>query len=193
MFWGEIAPCDHVIQIYEDDESFLDTLTDFVSDGFYSNDCTVIIATQTHLDSLEKRLKKYPLNLGALIADDIYIPLEAEECLSRFMVNNWPDEDLFTNFISSLVLKAKAKGRKIRAFGEMVALLWQKGYTAATVKLEHLWNKLCSMEALCLFCAYPKIGFTQDANTSLMNICAAHSKVISGAKNSNFEILYKAG
>ena len=27
VFWGEIAPCDHVVQIYEDNGSFLDMLT----------------------------------------------------------------------------------------------------------------------------------------------------------------------
>ncbi len=30
IFWGEIAPCDHVVQIYENDEAFLDMLKGFV-------------------------------------------------------------------------------------------------------------------------------------------------------------------
>ena len=30
-----------------------------------------------------------------------------------------------------------------------------------------------------LLCAYPKVGFTQDASASMSEICAAHSKVLS--------------
>jgi hypothetical protein len=192
VFWGEIAPCDHVVQIYEDDEAFLETLADFVSDGFYSNDCTIVIATRKHLDALESHLRSSPFNLDSLIADESYIPLDAKESLAKFMIDGWPNETLFTEFVSKLVLKAKNNGRQVRAFGEMVAILWEQGHAGATVQLEHLWNKFCSNEAFCLFCAYPKIGFTQDANTSLRDICAAHSKIIAGKKNSNYEIKYKA-
>jgi hypothetical protein len=192
VFWGEIAPCDHVVQIYEDNESFLDTLTEFISDGIYSNDCTIVIATASHLNSLEERLKAVPFDLKTLASEDRYIPIDAKEALSQFMVNDWPDETLFADLVTKIVLRAKKNGCQVRAFGEMVAMLWEQGHTGATVQLEHLWNKFCSSEAFCLFCAYPKIGFTQDANASMLNICAAHSKVIAGSKSSANEVLYRS-
>src|SRR5688500_19228341 len=55
--------------------------------------------------------------------------------------------------------------RSVRAFGEMVAVLWANGHNGATVRLEHLWHAFCQSEAFSLFCAYPKTGFTQDAST----------------------------
>jgi hypothetical protein len=61
----------------------------------------------------------------------------------------------------------------------------------ATVRLEQLWNKFCSNEAFCLFCAYPENGFTQDASESLIHICSAHSKMITGSPKSKKEVLYK--
>ena len=33
VFWGEIAPCGHVVQFYDNDDAFLDLLHDFVHDG----------------------------------------------------------------------------------------------------------------------------------------------------------------
>ena len=33
VFWGEIPPCDHLIQIYNDDAVFLDTLEGFAAGG----------------------------------------------------------------------------------------------------------------------------------------------------------------
>jgi hypothetical protein len=58
----------------------------------------------------------------------------------------------------------------------MVAILWGRGHTAATVRLEYLWNQLLRTEKFPLFCAYPRSGFTRGASDSLAEICALHSK-----------------
>ncbi len=56
VFWGEIAPCEHVVQIYENDENFLDLLSGFVSGGVNAGECAVVIATAAHLAALDQRL-----------------------------------------------------------------------------------------------------------------------------------------
>jgi len=191
IFWGEIAPYEHVVQIYENDEDFLDLLTGFVSGGVNAGECAVVIATAAHLTALGERLAALAYAVPSLISRTQYIPLEAEEILSKFMVNDWPDEHLFNKVISEVIVKAKGNSRKVRAFGEMVAILWAKGQVGATVRLEHLWNKFCENEAFCLFCAYPQSGFTQDAAESVMHICSAHTKMITGVEKSKTDILYK--
>jgi hypothetical protein len=119
--------------------------------------------------------------------------MDAEECLATFMVHGWPVDHLFTNQVRQLVTRARGKNiRKVRAYGEMVALLWEKGHNGATVQLEHLWNKFCEAEAFCLFCAYPKSGFTQDMSISVNHICSAHTKVIAGDVRSTTEVFYKS-
>lgn len=82
--------------------------------------------------------------------------------------------------MTDLRRRAGKGGRRVRAFGEMVALLWQRGQTGATVRLEHLWHRICEERGLSLFCAYPRIGFTKNAEESIAEICAAHSKVLQG-------------
>ena len=72
------------------------------------------------------------------------------------MINNWPDENLFRLLVIGLLHRAKRNKRPVRAFGEMVALLWAQGFNGATVQLEHLWNNFCETEAFSLFCAYPR-------------------------------------
>ena len=191
IFWGEIAPCDHVVQIYEDDKVFLDALSGFVGGGINAGDCVILIATESHLSALKDRLTGLGVHVNALISDDRYIPLNAEQILSEFMVNGWPDENLFNQLVTKLLQRARRKNRRVRAFGEMVAILWAQGHNGATVQLEHLWNKFCEKEAFCLFCAYPKSGFTQDINASISNICSTHSKVISASEKPLTEILYR--
>src|SRR5688572_10468013 len=119
IFWGEIAPCDHVVQIYEKDGIFLDALAGFVGGGINAGDCCIVIATDAHLKALDNRLLNYGVHTNVLIADNSYIPINAEEMLSKFMVNDWPDETLFIKEITQLMEKAGSGKRRIRAFGEM--------------------------------------------------------------------------
>jgi hypothetical protein len=192
IFWGEIAPCDHVVQLYENDENFLDVLAGFTGSGINTGDCVIVIATTNHLKGLEERLTSLGVHVDMLIADNHYIPLNAEDCLARFMVDGWPDEALFMEFVSGIISKARQSSRKSRAFGEMVAIMWAKGYNGATVQLEHLWNKFAEKESFSLFCAYPRAGFTQGMQDSLLNICCSHSKMISvSRKKPMTEIYYR--
>jgi len=192
VFWAEIAPCEHVVQIYENDESFLDLLTAFVSGGVQAGEAVVLIATESHLSALDKKLEDLGHSVSELISTHQYIRLDAQETISKFMVNDWPDENLFNQVVSGVITRAKGNGRKVRAFGEMVAILWAKGQIGATVRLEQLWNKFCETEAFCLFCAYPQSGFTQDARDSLIHICSAHSKIITGGPISKKDVFYKS-
>lgn len=191
VFWGEIAPCEHVVQIYENDEVFLDLLNGYVAGGINAGDSVVVIATRSHLKLLNDRLVKAGIDISVVKANKQYLPLDAEDTLSKFMVNGWPDENLFNHVVSDLLIEAKGNGRQIRAFGEMVAILWAKGQVGATVRLEQLWNKFCENEAFCLFCAYPQSGFTQDAAESVMHICGAHSKMVTSDGKGKTDIFYK--
>jgi hypothetical protein len=190
-FWTEVAPCDHVVQIYENDEIFLDLLTGYVSGGISAGDCVVVIATSAHLKAINTRLDNIGYSVAHLKHKNQYIAFDGDEALSRFMTNNWPDEKLFLEFVGDVINKAKSDKRNVRTFSEMVAILWTSGYTRATVELEHLWNKFCERENLCLFCAYPRQAFNQNASESVMHICGAHSKMITSYGKSTTDILYK--
>ena len=194
VFWGEIAPYEHVVQIYENDSAFLDLLAEFVIDGVETNECVIVIATKIHQDELNRRLIALGYKPSSLVSNGHLISLDAEEALAKFMVNDWPDENLFNQVINDVIARAKVNCPRIRAFGEMVAILWAKGQVGATVRLEQLWNKFCQNDAFCLFCAYPQSGFTQDASESIMHICSAHSKMITSepTEKGSTEIFYKS-
>jgi hypothetical protein len=191
VFWGELAPCHHLVQIYENDKYFLDTLEGFVGTGFLAGDSVIIIATAKHLELLNGRLKAQDFNIDQLIRERRYFPLDAEEILAKFMIADWPDEQLFNTCIPALIEHARAGNRKVRAFGEMVALLWDKGLNDATVQLENLWDKLHEQDNFTLFCAYPKTGFTQCPANAINEICHKHSKVIDGYAKPATEITYR--
>ena len=189
MFWAEIAPRDHLVQMYQSCDAFLNALEGYVAGGLGSGESEVVIATKAHREALDERLRRRGFDIESLTAQDRYIALDAEETLARFMTTDgWPDEARFAALVRGLIRRAsqaaasgqRAQQRSVRAFGEMVAVLWARGHSGATVRLEHLWHKLCQEEGLKLFCAYPRIAFAQDASTSMAEICALHSNVIPG-------------
>ena len=191
IFWGEIAPCEHVLQVYESDEVFIDALSHFVGSGINAGDSVIVIATNNHLKALNFSLLEHGIYIDSLISDGGYIPLNAEETLAKFMVDGWPDETLFRETINEVFARAKKGDRKVRAFGEMVAILWAQGHHGATVQLEHLWNKFMLSERFPLFCAYPKSGFTDNIHSSMNKICCSHSKMIAGHEKQTGQVIYQ--
>ncbi len=192
-FWSTIAPEDHVVQIYEDEDLLISTLSDYAADGFLLGDSLIVIATDSHIDSLNEQLINKGFDVDRLIAADLYIPLNATTMLSQFMVNGTPDERSFFDTVAPIMKRARRSGMQVRAFGEMVALLWERGETSATIQLENLWNKFSESEKFCLFCAYPKNGFENDASASVTHICSTHTKVIGSDLNFPLELQYRKG
>jgi len=178
VFWGELAPAEHIAHFYENEEVFLRTLTAFVGSGLNAGESTVVIATPEHLQALSEQLVLAGVDLELAILQSRFFPLDADASLARFMVNGWPDDKLFAEFLGGLMKEASARTRRVRAFGEMVALLWGRGHAGATVRLEHLWSQFCHSYSLPLLCSYPRTGFTRNPADSLAEICAAHSRVL---------------
>jgi hypothetical protein len=181
VFWAEIAACDHCVQIYDDDAVFLDALEAFVSAGLRQGEACILIATEPHRQALTRRLALANFDVAAITASDQLILLDAQTGLAHFMRNGWPDETLFTAFVMSLLHRVRPRYPTVRAFGEMVALMWANGDREATIRLEHLWARLCKHEEFALFCAYPRAGFTQDAEQSMMDVRLAHAVVFNEA------------
>ena len=182
VFWAEVSPCEHVVQIYGDDRVFLDGLEGFVGNGLRAGEAAVVMATAMHLHGLEKRLRDNGVDVEGLRLQKRYVPLLAEDVLATFMDKDWPDEARFLATMRELIYQARGmEGRRVRAFGEMVAILWSRGNVAATIQLELLWTKLCTAERFPLFCAYPRDAFSRNATESIVAICRLHSRVAPAA------------
>jgi hypothetical protein len=181
-YWQDLGKCDHAVQIYGDEATFMDALEGFVGSGLRKGESVILISTAAHMHELEKRLRASWIDIDRARWEDRYIAVLASETLAKFMVENDPDEGLFTQAAADLLKRARggAGARKVRAFGEMVAILWAEGHPGAAIKLENLWNKLQAVENFPLFCAYPRLGFANDSSASIQQVCATHSRVVPG-------------
>jgi signal transduction histidine kinase len=181
--WHEHGDHGHVVQLYTDDAFLLDGLNKFVGTALESGDAAVIIATQEHVRGLEDRLRSRGLDISRAARDGRYVPLDAAETLSKFMVNGSPDSVRFTEMMADVIIRAtvacKSDRPRVTAFGEMVTLLWAQGQADAAERLEDLWNDLARTHRFSLHCAYPIRSFSQEGHAErFQRICAAHTRVI---------------
>ena len=183
VFWGEIAPCPHLLRKYPDEELFLNLLEDFADKGLIANEGVVIIAIGRHLQALETRLRNKGYNLRELKAKHHYTPIHAEGMVKKLMVKNWPDEQRFRQTVTNILEKVDQTGGRIRVFGETVAMMWTRGLSGATVRMDHLWDHLIHEEGWNLFCVFPKSGLTQDPHLSLKAIRESHTLIRTGKNN----------
>lgn len=177
-FWAGMSPGEHFVHLYDGEHGLLDLLHAFTVDGLRQGDAAVVIATPPHLAALDRRLTADGFDLTAARWQGQYLPMDAKATLAQFMISGWPDDEQFDHVMSNVLARARRNGRRVRAFGEMVALLWADGHADATVRLEHLWNEFCQSQSLPLFCAYPMEAFAEDAAGRLTDICKAHSRLI---------------
>jgi signal transduction histidine kinase/ActR/RegA family two-component response regulator len=177
--WSEMCESDHFVQFYETEGFLLNSLGGYVGKGLEAGDACIVVATKAHREALEEQLKAQGLDVAAASAAGQYLSLDATETLSKFMVDGQPDLGRFNQVVGNIVARAATDKRRVRAFGEMVALLWAEGNQAGAIRLEEFWNDLQKTHAFSLFCAYEMSGFGGEQFIEpLGNVCATHSRVI---------------
>jgi DNA-binding NarL/FixJ family response regulator len=174
--------CRHEVGFYSDDASLLDGFTQFIGAALKSGSAAIVIATESHRDSLLLRLQAHGLDIGAAIEQGRYIPLDAAETLSTVMVNDQPDPVRFQKAVSDIIMAAAkaAKGERPRvvACGECAPLLWAQGNAEAAIRVEHLWDEIAKRYDLDTLCGYPLGGFHVEQDIHIFQrICAEHSAV----------------
>jgi diguanylate cyclase (GGDEF)-like protein len=165
----------HAVHFYDDDDDLLPALAGYISAGLF-RDSVVVIASAEHRRQLRQRLD--PELLSAARGGNRYVELDAAETLSRFMRNGFPDPDLFQMVVGSTILRSTTHRTRVRAYGEMVSLLWAEGNADATLRLEDLWSDLQRRIAFPLLCAYPVRDFPDGPGNGFHEICNHHTQLL---------------
>lgn len=177
--WNRMGEQAHFVQFYEHDDYLIDSVGGYVAAALTQGQASVVIATHEHRIALQRHLARRGIDIAAAIEGGRYVVLDAKETLDKFFINGAPDSLLFEEVVGGVVAAVGAGGRKIHAFGEMVALLWADGNRQGAIQLEQLWNELAKKHRFALFCAYPMSGFGDSGDgMSLDSVCSCHTQVI---------------
>jgi DNA-binding NarL/FixJ family response regulator len=168
--------CNHEVQFYSDDASFLVSLTRFVETALEAGSKVIVVATESHRNGLRQGLQARGVDIAAAAQQERFLLLDAAEVLSTFMEDAGPSCERFLSTITPLIRCAEIKHKRVVVFGEGVGVLCAEGRINAAIELEQLWNELIQTHSFHLRCAYP---ITEELKGEpYAAICAEHSAVL---------------
>jgi hypothetical protein len=188
--WGELLDQakggDHLVQLYgEDDRLLARHVSRYLAEGVRRGDGLVVIATPGHATAIRHQLGHGDPAVAAAVESGRLLFLDARETLDRFLVSGEPDRARFEQVVGGLLrdVRARSSSGRVRAFGEMVALLWDAGRQDSATVLERYWNGLLDDGSFSLLCGYPLDLFSPDADlASIEVVLREHSHLCAGPR-----------
>jgi hypothetical protein len=176
----------HAVKFYEDDEALGRTVAEFLAPGLRAGQPAIVIATPEHRRLIGIELEQRKLDVRQLEADGGLQLLDADEILARFMAGNEPDPDRFHATVDGLIDRA-CNGRlpcPLRAYGEMVDLLWKRANADGAIRLEMLWNRVATHAEFSLLCGYAVGNFYKEIafGPTFQTVCDHHNHVMPSEK-----------
>ncbi len=170
---------EHVVKFYEHDDELVAAVVPYLAEALHSGEVAVVIATEAHRRVFETELASNGIDVAVAQANGSLLALEAESTLAAIVVDGRVDRDAFREVVGGLIRQAANSGRRIRAFGELVALLWDAGAVLEAIELEALWNEIGRELEFSLFCAYPHASAVGHEHAeALHQVCRMHSCVL---------------
>jgi len=167
---------EHVVAFYDHESGLIDGVGRYLAEGVRCGDVVLVVASGAHLRALESTLEAAGLDLARARGSGSFVSLDAAATLAAFMEDGSIDHDGFNELIGGVVREAAGTGRAVRAYGEMVALLWDAGDVLAAIELERLWNDLRRDVPFALLCTYPSASVSAPGHlAALEEICSLHS------------------
>jgi hypothetical protein len=169
----------HAVKFYKDVPSLGHIVCAFVAEGLRRDEPAVIIATVEHTAFFKQCFVANGIDVERVLQAGLLTVLNADDVLDRFMRDGIPMPQLFAETLGAILtsIASRFPGATIRAYGEMVDLLWQRDQTAAAIRLETLWNDLARSHRFGLLCGYAMGSFYKGSATD--DICALHTHVVS--------------
>jgi anti-sigma regulatory factor (Ser/Thr protein kinase) len=177
-----LEPGDHVVQFYENEDDLVSTAGAHLTDALGAGDAVIVVATAAHRDAFAGVIAEAGLDLAAARASGSMLEFDAADMLARLMVDGAPDAAAFDAVVGGAVSRAGEGGRRVRVYGEMVALLWDADQVTAAIALEELWNRLRDQLSFSLLCAYGAELVAGDEHAvALASVCQLHTAVVAAA------------
>ena len=169
----------HVVQFYGHDDELAERVVGYLLGALGGGGVAIVIATPEHRREFGDRLTRAGADLAAAADSGTYLALDASETVRKLMVEGRLDGAAFDRVIGTVIRQAGTGGRPVRAYGEMVALLWDDGLVNAAIQLEGMWAEVGRTHPFSLFCGYPAGSVTGDGHLdAFAAVCRLHQEVV---------------
>ena len=177
---GAAAP-DHIVQLYQDEKFLSRAVCRFAVSALAHGEGVILVPTSEHWNALRPRLEAEGVDTAAAQAGGQLTVVDADQLLPEFMRGSMPDAPLFMGLAAETIAKARGGDRftKVRWWGEMVNVLWERGEVAASMGLEDLFHKLAHDHEIAIFCSFLMDNFNGDVHSHMLpRLGTNHSHLI---------------
>jgi len=167
---ADAAPRDHVVQLYQDQDFLNRAVCRFAAAALANGEGVILVPTVKHWNAFRPRLIAEGIDVEAAQKRGQLTIVDADETLPRFMHDGMPDSPVFLGLAADVVTRARGGNRfpKVRWWGEMVNILWERGDVAASMNLEDLFDQLAQKHDIAIFCSFLMDNFNGEIHTRLL-------------------------
>jgi MEDS: MEthanogen/methylotroph, DcmR Sensory domain len=176
--WPELlrhpGPSDHMVQLYSDLDFLVEGVARYLGTGLKQGEAALAIARPEHRARFAQALERDGLHPSPAL-----VLVDADEMLATFMREGMPEWTSFHKAVGGAIATLRLQYPAVRAYGEMVDILWQRGEQRAAIRLEEFWNELRTLQTFSLLCAYGIDPLeTESYGGTLEGVCRCHTHLI---------------
>jgi MEDS: MEthanogen/methylotroph, DcmR Sensory domain len=178
---ADAAPSDHIVQLYQDQDFLNRAVCRFAAAALANGEGIILVPTLAHWQAIRARLETEGVDVEAAQRRGQLMMVDADEFLPRFLRDAMPDSPVFLGLAADVIGQARAGGRyqKVRWWGEMVNVLWERGDVAASMNLEDLFDQLAREHDIAIFCSFLMDNFNGEVHTRMLpRLGTNHSHLI---------------
>ena len=164
------APSDHIVQLYQDEQFLNRAVCRFAASALAHGEGVILVPTAAHWEAFCPRLEAEGVDIKSAQSKGQLTIVDADELLPRFMGESMPDGPLFMGLAGEVVAKARGGSRypKVRWWGEMVNVLWERGNVTASMALEDSFEQLAHEHNIAIFCSFLMDNFDGEVHTRML-------------------------
>jgi hypothetical protein len=167
---ADAGPRDHIVQLYQDQNFLNRAVCRFAAAALANGEGVILVPTQDHWKAFCPRLEAEGVDLEAVQRNGQLTVVDADHLLPQFMRDDMPDAPVFLGLAADVIARSRAKDRypRVRWWGEMVNVLWERGNVAASMNLEDLFDQLAHQQDIAIFCSFLMDNFDGEVHARML-------------------------
>src|SRR3954463_2363073 len=164
------APRDHMVQLYQDQDFLNRAVCRFAGAALANGEGLILVPTAEHWNAFRPRLEAEGVDVKTAQDRGQLTVVDADELLPRFMRHTMPEAPVFLGLAGEIIARTRSAGRfpRVRWWGEMVNVLWERGDVAASMNLEDLFDRVAHEQDIAIFCSFVMDNFNGEIHTHML-------------------------
>jgi len=187
---GESPAGRHVCQFHSPSDPLAESIAIFAEAGLRGGDQVILLALPDQAEAALAVLEPRAVDLVAARATGQLRIEDSCSVLDACAAGSGLDLERLSRYLGGMLARTSSgPRRKVRVYGDMVSLLWNRGDAELAIHLEEIWDELVQAHpSTVLFCGYSLDRLAESTyNGPLSGIGRVHRTVLTTADDERFQ------